>query len=208
MPEVSQPRSEKTTSSAPPAATPAPTQPSPGPYTPPTSQFANATLNEKSSLHNQFSTPPPPAYQQGPPVLSVASALYAYTPTDAGDLALQPNDRIQVLEHMNNDCTAVCHFVIATRLLLTQYGQGGVVEMSEPTWKVSSLAATYELSRRNPFLLRPFLSRRIMAICLWKSVRVVPHPKPKGNIAGSENRGRSLGRSWAMLVSSLMNSPC
>ncbi|RMZ77781.1 hypothetical protein DV737_g4231, partial [Chaetothyriales sp. CBS 132003] len=30
-------------------------------------------------------------------------ALYAYQPTDAGDLALQPNDRILVLEHMNND---------------------------------------------------------------------------------------------------------
>lgn len=36
-------------------------------------------------------------------MLSVASALYAYTPTDAGDLALQPNDRVQVLEHMNAD---------------------------------------------------------------------------------------------------------
>ena len=47
---------------------------------------------------------PPPAYAQSPPVLCIASALYAYTPTDAGDLALQPNDRIQVLEHMNNDC--------------------------------------------------------------------------------------------------------
>ncbi|OAG44343.1 hypothetical protein AYO21_01339 [Fonsecaea monophora] len=38
-----------------------------------------------------------------PPILSIASALYAYTPTDAGDLALQQGDRIQVLEHMNND---------------------------------------------------------------------------------------------------------
>lgn len=37
-------------------------------------------------------------------MLSVASALYAYTPTDTGDLALQPNDRVQVLEHMNADC--------------------------------------------------------------------------------------------------------
>ena len=47
---------------------------------------------------------PPPAYAAGPQILSFASALYAYTPTDAGDLALQQNDRIQVLEHMNNDC--------------------------------------------------------------------------------------------------------
>jgi LAS seventeen-binding protein 1/2 len=47
---------------------------------------------------------PPPAYASTPPVISLASALYAYQPTDAGDLALQPNDRIQVMEHMNNDC--------------------------------------------------------------------------------------------------------
>lgn len=46
---------------------------------------------------------PPPSYAAAPPVIAMASALYAYTPTDAGDLALQPNDRIQVLEHMNND---------------------------------------------------------------------------------------------------------
>ena len=26
------------------------------------------------------------------------------SPTDQGDLALQQNDRIQVIEHMNNDC--------------------------------------------------------------------------------------------------------
>lgn len=46
---------------------------------------------------------PPPAYASGPQVLSIVSALYAYSPTDAGDLALQQNDRIQVTEHMNND---------------------------------------------------------------------------------------------------------
>lgn len=34
----------------------------------------------------------------------MAAALYSYTPTDAGDLALQQNDRVQVIEHMNNDC--------------------------------------------------------------------------------------------------------
>lgn len=47
---------------------------------------------------------PPPAYVQTPQILSIATALYAYTPTDAGDLALQQGDRIQVTEHMNNDC--------------------------------------------------------------------------------------------------------
>ncbi|KKK12112.1 hypothetical protein ARAM_003201 [Aspergillus rambellii] len=83
------------------------TLPSPTPYSPPTAQFANTSLNEKTSYQQpppqQHYTPPPPAYPQAPTVLSVASALYAYTPTDAGDLALQPNDRVQVLEHMNAD---------------------------------------------------------------------------------------------------------
>lgn len=85
-------------------------QPPPASYAPPTSQFANTSLNEKAALQQQqYSTPsiPPPAYPQAAPVLSVATALYAYTPTDAGDLALQPHDRVQVLEHMNADCTLV-----------------------------------------------------------------------------------------------------
>lgn len=30
--------------------------------------------------------------------------MWAYTPTDEGDLALVQNDRILVLEHMNVDC--------------------------------------------------------------------------------------------------------
>jgi hypothetical protein len=46
---------------------------------------------------------PPPAYVQTPQILSIATALYAYAPTDAGDLALQQGDRVQVTEHMNND---------------------------------------------------------------------------------------------------------
>ncbi|KKZ67074.1 hypothetical protein EMCG_07245 [[Emmonsia] crescens] len=71
---------------------------------PPTSQLSNMRLNEKSPEPHPYHDPlPPPAYVSGPPVLSIASALYAYAPTDAGDLALQPQDRIQVLEHMNND---------------------------------------------------------------------------------------------------------
>ncbi|KAL4980587.1 SH3 domain-containing protein [Aspergillus desertorum] len=82
---------------------------SPAPYSPPAAQLANTSLNEKTQYGmnppapQQHYASPPPAYPQAPTVLSVASALYAYTPTDAGDLALQPNDRIQVLEHMNSD---------------------------------------------------------------------------------------------------------
>ncbi|PYH89841.1 SH3-domain-containing protein [Aspergillus ellipticus CBS 707.79] len=90
-----------------PVQQPVAAQPPPAPYSPPTNQFANTSLNEKAAYQQpppqQYPSVPPPAYPQAPPALSVASALYAYTPTDPGDLALQPNDRIQVLEHMNAD---------------------------------------------------------------------------------------------------------
>ncbi|OQD77203.1 hypothetical protein PENDEC_c003G06798 [Penicillium decumbens] len=81
-------------------------QPPPAPYSPPTTQMSNVSFNEKAQLHNQYVSPspqPPPAYPQVPPILSLATALYAYTPTDPGDLAMSPNDRIQVTEHMNDD---------------------------------------------------------------------------------------------------------
>ncbi|KAJ5703791.1 hypothetical protein N7493_010929 [Penicillium malachiteum] len=90
-----------------PLPVPVQAQPPPAPYSPPVSQMNDASLNAKAPIHNQYATPPPqmppPANNQGPPILSVASALYAYTPTDTGDLALVPNDRIQVMEHMNDD---------------------------------------------------------------------------------------------------------
>lgn len=71
----------------------------------PGAQFSNLSLQEKNPyVQNLSPAPPPPAYANGPQILSIVSALYAYAPTDAGDLALQPNDRIQVTEHMNNDC--------------------------------------------------------------------------------------------------------
>jgi hypothetical protein len=77
------------------------------PLSPPTDQLSNVSLNEKNSAISPYPSPaPPPAYASSPPVLSIATALYAFTPTDAGDLALQAHDRIQVLEHMNNDCTS------------------------------------------------------------------------------------------------------
>ncbi|KAJ5459764.1 uncharacterized protein N7458_001316 [Penicillium daleae] len=83
-------------------------QPPPAPYSPPVSQTSNVPLNEKTPVYNQYATPPPqapPAYPQAAtaPSLGVASAMWAYTPTDNGDLALAPNDRILVLEHMNAD---------------------------------------------------------------------------------------------------------
>ena len=49
---------------------------------------------------------PPPAYPHAPTppaatVLTYATALYAYKPTDAGDLELQARDKIAVSEYMN-----------------------------------------------------------------------------------------------------------
>jgi len=74
----------------------------------------NTTFNEKSN--NPYSNPtpvqqqqPPPAYNTTPAppprptVLSYATSLYPYNGTDAGDLNLQPNDRIAVMEYMNGE---------------------------------------------------------------------------------------------------------
>lgn len=69
--------------------------------------MSNVSLNEKLPPYNQYVAPPPappPAYPQAPPVLSYATALYTYTPTDRDDLALLPNDRVLVLERINDDC--------------------------------------------------------------------------------------------------------
>jgi len=73
---------------------------------PQASGYSAPSYNEKQNGYynppEQVSAPPP-AYPAtpGPPALAQASALYAYNPTDAGDLALLPNDRIAVLEYMN-----------------------------------------------------------------------------------------------------------
>ena len=78
--------------------------------------MANLSLNGSNEKRQDFyggsPTPmqaqqPPPAYPTAPappPVsnaITYATALYAYNPTDAGDLALNPNDRIAVTEYMN-----------------------------------------------------------------------------------------------------------
>ncbi|KAK4697746.1 LAS seventeen-binding protein 1/2, partial [Lecanoromycetidae sp. Uapishka_2] len=89
-----------------PAPTPAPTQTTP--LSPPVNQLNNASLNEKQ---NNFYAPtpvhplPPPAYGTplAPATLATASALYEYHPSDAGDLAIQPNDRVFITEFMNAD---------------------------------------------------------------------------------------------------------
>lgn len=69
-------------------------------------QNGNGAYNEKQDNSYQPSASPgPPAYQSPAPSslppLAQATALYAYTSTDAGDLELQPNDQITVTEYMN-----------------------------------------------------------------------------------------------------------
>ncbi|MCJ1450903.1 hypothetical protein MMC28_001237 [Mycoblastus sanguinarius] len=89
-----------------PNPTPAPTQPTP--FSPPVNQLASTSLNEKQ---NSFYAPtpspalPPPAYASSPAPasLATASALYEYHPSDAGDLAILPSDRIFITEFMNAD---------------------------------------------------------------------------------------------------------
>jgi len=69
--------------------------------------FANTSLNEKQNNFYQPSPSPapPPAYGAPSAAASIASAsaLYEYQPSDAGDLAIQPNDRIAITEFMNAD---------------------------------------------------------------------------------------------------------
>ncbi|KAF1825741.1 SH3-domain-containing protein [Dissoconium aciculare CBS 342.82] len=74
-------------------------------------QRNNDSSNEKTGnfygqQQNQTPQPPPPAYNTPPPAvnwpaLAQATALYAYTSPDAGDLELQPNDQISVTEYLN-----------------------------------------------------------------------------------------------------------
>ena len=71
----------------------------------------NGYMNEKADSSYIQPTaspaPPPPAYNSAPPPqanwppLAQATALYAYTSTDDGDLELQPNDKVAVIEYMN-----------------------------------------------------------------------------------------------------------
>ena len=91
-----------------PAPTPTPPRSEPLPSPPPSqiaSQLNNTSLSEKQpNLYT--STPssilPPPAYAASASI-ATASALYEYHPSDAGDLAILPNDRIFITEFMNAD---------------------------------------------------------------------------------------------------------
>ena len=75
---------------------------------PPVNQIAhqlnNSSLNEKQNFYPPTPSPalPPPAYASSASV-ATASALYEYHPSDAGDLAVLPGDRIFVTEFMNAD---------------------------------------------------------------------------------------------------------
>jgi hypothetical protein len=94
------------------ALSPPPTNPVPAPLSLPnraasTNEKQNGSyLQPATSPQPQQQEPPPPAYNSPPPQanwppLAQATALYAYTSSDAGDLELQPNDHITVTEYLN-----------------------------------------------------------------------------------------------------------
>ncbi|BFZ63979.1 protein that induces appearance of [PIN+] prion when overproduced [Saitoella coloradoensis] len=64
------------------------------------------TLQDKFSnslsLNPSQSQPPAPPVR-GPAPIAHATALYAYPASDPGDLALQPGERVEVLEYVNGD---------------------------------------------------------------------------------------------------------
>lgn len=66
------------------------------------------TNTEKQSLRSPISALPqlpPPAYSHAPiaATLATAVAIYEYTPSDSGDLAIMQKDRISITEFMNAD---------------------------------------------------------------------------------------------------------
>ncbi|KAL9050945.1 MAG: hypothetical protein Q9162_006330 [Coniocarpon cinnabarinum] len=67
--------------------------------------YSNEKKNGYTSPAPSDVQQPPPAYPSAPAppaaVLTYANALYAYKPSDAGDLELQARDRIAVTEYMN-----------------------------------------------------------------------------------------------------------
>lgn len=182
-------------------------QPPPAPYSPPVTQTSNVSLNEKAPVYNQYATPPPqapPAYPQAAsaPSLGFASAMWAYTPTDEGDLALAPNDRIVVLEHMNVDC------MFGERGLQQESRanmrmQGGAVATSVPAQKVSSLKVMSSRWRRREASIRR-LRLPITGICLWLLARagLAQLPMNQSRRANLSRMARSLARNWAMRVCS------
>lgn len=136
--------------------------PMPGTVTTPVEQFNSMNLKEQ---YTPIPTPaplPPPAYPTVPTIMAIASALYAYKPTDAGDLALQQNDRIQVIEHMNNDCKLATRFYSGAT---ANFLQGGGAGMKGQDSRVFSLAVTSQSLRRPGRLCQHQCTRQITVIC-------------------------------------------
>ena len=71
----------------------------------PITSLGNLSISEKqpSGFYSPSPSPAPLPVYTSPAILAKASAIYAYNPTDAGDLALLPKDHIQILEFMNAD---------------------------------------------------------------------------------------------------------
>lgn len=89
--------------------TPATSTPTPATSTPSLNPRQNGFSEKQNNSYSEpQTTAPPPAYPVAPapptaPPLTYATALYQYNAADAGDLALQANDRIAVTEYMNSE---------------------------------------------------------------------------------------------------------
>jgi hypothetical protein len=122
-------------------------QPPPSPYapsySPPASQMSHMSVNEKAAQHNQYASQapqPPPAYAQAPST-EVATALYAYNSTDPGDLAFQPQDRVQITQKLNGDCMLSPFYLMVDTTLISDT-KGGVVATRALDRRVFSPQAT------------------------------------------------------------------
>ncbi|MCJ1353729.1 MAG: hypothetical protein MMC33_003716 [Icmadophila ericetorum] len=78
--------------------------------TQPALPFRNNSATSPTPIQQPTPVPQPTPVQQPIPVynppsysLATATALYAYSPTDTGDLTLSPNDPISITEYMNAD---------------------------------------------------------------------------------------------------------
>jgi len=97
-----------------------PTESTPSIVLPVSNGMSNMSLNEKQE-HTGFYAPspqpsapnpaasPPPMYGSAAPprdntaYIAQATSLYAYDPSDHGDLALQAGDRVSIIEYMNEE---------------------------------------------------------------------------------------------------------
>jgi hypothetical protein len=128
--------------------------------------MSNMSLNEKQQDHTGFYAPPPqsstpnpaasppPMYgsaaqpQDSTVYLAQATSLYAYNPTDHGDLTLQAGDRVSIMEYMNDEWW---------KGKSERTGEIGIfprsyVQVNEGAVKRENMAAPQQQQQQQPFM--------------------------------------------------------